>query len=161
MNARKIGAPACLLMIALGASACADQGQPDAPTPSTSATSAAPAPTRSEIQVAKHYLTADELRADIEAKTNINCGSWKPVANPIGARERAACTEGIVLSIYRSRSDAKDSAASVGEMIAGTLEQKSIHVIGDTWGVNCGDNEACGRDVAEALKGEVLVFTPE
>lgn len=141
-------------VIATGLTGCATPTVASSSAPVVSAS-----PTITEVKVPKVYVSINELRTDVETKTSLTCTDWEMIPTPIGANARATCTSSTVLSLYDTRTEARESAQTVGEMVAGIMGDVSIHVIGDTWSVNVGSDSTLALEIANALGGEVIKIT--
>lgn len=151
---KKILAVASLaLLSAAGCSAADKPAASSSPSPSVSV----------EVRtVAKRYLTVSELAVDVQNSSSLKCDmTYEEIQNPIGALERASCTESTGFGIYADKDDAKASAESIGELVTGVAGDKSVFVIGQNWSVNCGQDEALAREIAGKLGGEVFITQPQ
>jgi hypothetical protein len=132
----------------LALAGCAADSDPAAAPTSTTPAAATTAPPAT-------YADVIALR-DALAGTPAECTDFEVTPDPIGARERAQCTDVLTLGIYDSRADAYASAQEINRTINETLDQRSFHVVGQNWSVNCGDDTYTCEWVRMTLGGEMI-----
>lgn len=143
-----VGAAAAVALVGIGAVIAGVLDGDDSP-------AAEPPPTTVEAQ---EYTGVRELRTAVEAAGHM-CTSFEMVDDPTGALERAACTYSTTLGFYSEQAEAWASLDSL-RFAADITGDRSVHLVGPNWTVNCGDDVVLCEDLQTQLGGEVDVYEP-